>query len=177
MTTPGQAMAKGFPWIPVIVAFIIAVPFAIWAIVALSSPAVNGIDATSQRNAVNHLRREQAVNNQQYRNTTQGQQYQDNLVSGPDGIDSHLENILGPSGLAVIRASLPASSPEQDNVRAQEMNEITLMCAEAQKLNTSNPALNAGTPPLKAILAANCLAGGPVQDPPLARNPVPGNGA
>jgi cytoskeletal protein RodZ len=174
---PHQAAREGFPWIPWVIAIVVVLGTGIWLLTWLLSPAVNGVDSIAQRNEVNHLKRQQAVNNQQYQNTTQSQQYQDNLVNGPDGINASLAAITGPGGIAATRLTLAKSDPEQANLRAQEMQEITSLCEQAQKLNPSNSALAQGDPTLKAILAANCQAGGPVQNPPLALNPVPDGGA
>jgi hypothetical protein len=105
-----------------------------------------------------------------YGNTVNSQSYQSALVAE---MEQHVTNITGPGGLAAQRQSVPAGSPEQANMRASELNEITSLCSESA---TFQPQLGApGAAQMQAVVQANCLAGTPVADPPLA-NPVPVGG-
>jgi hypothetical protein len=80
-------------------------------------------------------------------------------------METDLANI---SGTAVDRSAVPANSPEQITMRASQLNQLQAFCASALQLTTTNPADAA----LQAKAAANCDAGVPIADPPLA-NPVP----
>lgn len=105
----------------------------------------------------------------QYSNTVSSMAYQESLLSE---MEQHVTNISGPDGLAATRASLPANSPEQANVRAMELNEITTLCSQAVNFIHG---VAPGSRQMETIVAANCLAGSPVAEPPLA-NPVPAGG-
>lgn len=98
----------------------------------------------------------------QFSQTVHSQQYQQALV---DQMGQHLANIRG---IAVTRSGIPADSPEQVTLRAQELGELSGFCAEAGRLTSQNPA----TPALMKIVHANCSAGAAVAVPSAA-NPVP----
>lgn len=102
-----------------------------------------------------------------YNNTVTSQSYQDALLAQ---MQQHLTNITGPGGLQAQRQSVPASSPEQANLRASELNEIGSLCSESTRFapQMEGPA----GAQLQTTIAANCAAGTPVAAPPLA-DPVP----
>lgn len=97
-----------------------------------------------------------------YGNTVQSQQYQQTLVAE---MQQHIANITGPGGLAASRASVPAGSPEQRVLRAQELNEVSALCGESANFI---PGIAPGSMQMAAVVTANCLAGTPVSSPPLA---------
>jgi len=79
------------------------------------------------------------------------------------------QNVSNIGDLAVTRAGIPASSPQQAVIRAQQLNQLILFCKESLQLVNNNP----GYASLEATAQANCAAGAPLpQDPPLAA-PVP----
>jgi hypothetical protein len=96
-----------------------------------------------------------------YSNTVGSQGYQQNLLSE---MQQNLSNITGPGGLASVRQSLPAGSPEQDVVRSQELAQLGKFCSEGAQLNFTIP----GAQALQGDYAANCDAGTVVANPPLA---------
>ena len=96
--------------------------------------------------------------------TVQSQQYQQSLVSE---MDTHLSNI---AGLATTRADVPAGSPEQQSLRAQQLGEIRELCTESVNFRPQDG--TAGAQQLSGIVAVNCAGGAPVPVPPLA-SPVP----
>lgn len=97
-----------------------------------------------------------------YSNTVSSQGYQASLLSQ---MQQHLANISGPDGLAVTRAGLPASSPEQQVIRAQELNELGALCAESTRFNARAVP---GGQDMQAVITANCTAGTVIASPPLA---------
>lgn len=101
-----------------------------------------------------------------YSNTVNSQSYQQGLLSQ---MQAHLDNISGPDGLAATRASLPAASGEQQVIRAQELNEVKGFCSESAQFD---PSAVPGGQQMEAVITANCLAGVPVAEPPLA-DPIP----
>jgi hypothetical protein len=115
---------------------------------------------------------------QDYNNTIHSKAFQDAQISQ---MTQHLANIEGAGGLAASRASLPAGSPEQQVIRAQELGELRGFCSEAANVTPDNPALGGagvpGAPTLRQLVAANCIAGSVAANPPLAMNPIPDNGA
>lgn len=104
----------------------------------------------------------QANANRGYNQMVHGQGYQ---VAQANLMQQHLKNI---GDLAVTRAGTPANSPEQQVMRAQQLNELQAFCSESLQLTAVNPATTA----LDAKAAANCDAGVPITNPPLA-DPVP----
>jgi len=104
----------------------------------------------------------QANANRGYAQTVHGSGYQ---TATTHDMETDLANI---SGTAVDRSAVPANSPEQITMRASQLNQLQAFCASALQLTTTNPADAA----LPAKAAANCDAGVPIADPPLA-NPVP----
>lgn len=101
-----------------------------------------------------------------YSNTVSSQPYQQSLLAQ---MQVHVTNISGPGGLAATRTSVPANSPEQQVLRAQELNEISSLCSESVNFV---PGIAPGSQQFESIVTANCLAGTPVSVPPLA-DPVP----
>lgn len=97
-----------------------------------------------------------------YSNTVNSQGYQQSLMSQ---MQQHLSNISGPDGLAATRASLPATSPEQQVVRSQELDELRAFCSESARFN---PAAVPGGADVESVVTSNCSAGVPVASPPLA---------
>lgn len=97
-----------------------------------------------------------------YSNTVNSQGYQQALM---DQMQRHLSNISGPDGLAATRASLPATSPEQSVIRAQELDELRAFCSESLRFNA---AAVPGGPDVQAVVQANCSAGTVIASPPLA---------
>lgn len=96
-----------------------------------------------------------------YSSTVNSQGYQQNLLAE---MQQNLTNITGPGGLAGTRASLPAGSPEQATVRAQELAQLGKFCAEGAQLNFTV----SGAQALQGDYSANCDAGTVVASPPLA---------
>jgi hypothetical protein len=100
-----------------------------------------------------------------YSVTVQSQQFQTSL-------DAEMaQNIANISPLATERQGIATSSPEQVTIRASELNQLTLFCREGLQLVNNNP----GYASLEQTYTANCAAGAPTIDPPLA-NPVPPTG-
>jgi hypothetical protein len=97
-----------------------------------------------------------------YSNTVNSQGYQQNLLAE---MQQNLGNISGPGGLASTRQSLPASSPEQEVVRSQELAQLAKFCSEGAQLNfTAVP----GGADIQTIYGQNCEAGTVIASPPLA---------
>ncbi len=151
--TPARAYRALFTWAPV-AAVTGSVIVVVSAIILLVGWQVGG---WFQQHAIQR----------NYGNTVQSQPYQDTLLAQ---MQAHLENISGPGGLADVRAGIPAGSPEQQVLRAQELNELDGLCAESARFvpRMEGPAGQQ----LQAIITANCLAGVPVASPPLASTPV-----
>ncbi len=150
--TPARAYREGFRWAPVIT-ILGCLAVAVTAVIFLVGWQVGGWfqKAGIARN---------------YSNTVQSQPYQQSLLSE---MQHHLENVTGPGGLAATRTGLAANSPEQQVIRAQELDEISQLCAESVNFV---PGIAPGSQQFATVITANCLAGTPVSAPPLA-NPVP----
>lgn len=167
--TPTQAIRKTWGWVPfglnaVAASLIIGLAFAggVTGIVYLLIPATTAVQVSSAKHQT-------AVNNAQFSATVASMSYQQPLVAE---MQTHLTNITGPGGLASTRQSLAAGNPEQANVRAQELNEVTLLCSESVNLD---PGVAPGSVQMEQVVSANCYAGTPVAEPPLA-DPVPPGG-
>lgn len=146
--TPAGAMVAGFRWLPVVLVFgVVAV-----LLVTGLSLFVFHVGGVFQKAGIQRT----------YTNTVNSQAYQQSLLAE---MSQHVTNISGPGGLAATRASLPASSPEQQVLRAQELNELTQLCAESVNFN---PAIAPGAQQMETVVTANCLAGSPVASPQLA---------
>lgn len=167
--TPAEATRKTWGWVPfglnaTAAVLIIALAFAagVTGIVYVLIPATTAVQVSSAKHQAQ-------VNSAQYSATVASMAYQQPLV---DRMQQHLTNISGPGGLASTRQSLPADSPEQAVVRAQELNEIASFCTESANLD---PGVAPGSVQLEQVVTANCYAGTPVSAPPLA-DPVPAGG-
>lgn len=167
--TPTEATRRTWGWVPfglnaVAASAIIigAACFAIAGIVYALIPASTAIQ-------VKQAQQQGTVNSAQYSATVRAMSYQVPLLAE---MEQHVTNITGPGGLASTRSSLPASSPEQLTVRAQELNEITSLCSEGINLD---PGVAPGSVQMEAVYNANCIAGTPIAAPQLA-NPVPAGG-
>jgi hypothetical protein len=172
---PHQAAAQGFKWWPwVVLTIILAVGTFVALYVTVLAPAGNVIDAANQHNQVRHLHRQQAVQNAQNQVTYGSIGFQDGQISE---MHQNISNITGPAGLALTRAGLSASDPEQQTLQASEDDQVNSLCAEGAKVAPNNPSFTSGSPSLKDLYAANCTAGTAVANPPLAQNPIPHGGA
>jgi hypothetical protein len=150
--TPARAVREGFrwAWAAVILSLLLV---AVFLPVSLFVWHIGGVfqQKSIQRN---------------FSNTVHSQAYQASLLAQ---MQQNLENITGPGGLAATRAGLPASSPEQQVLRAQELNELQQLCAESARFD---PQSVPGGQQVQAVVSANCAAGVPLAAPPLA-GPVP----
>lgn len=177
MSTPEQreAMRQGPSWI-VVSAVITAIAIVVFVVlyVTVIAQAGNVIDAANQHNQLRHEQRQGKIINQQDKNIYGSIGYQDAQIAS---MHQNLSNITGPAGLALTRAGLSASDPEQQTLAASEDDQVNSLCAEGAKVAPSNPQFTAGSPSLKDIYAANCTAGVAVATPPLAQNPIPHGGA
>lgn len=146
--TPARAIRETWRWWPAALTAGIAV-IALFTVLSLLVWHIGGVfqQKTIQRN---------------YTNTVNSQQYQ---VSLETQMLTHVGNITGPGGLADARRATPAASPEQQVLRAQELNELTQFCAEG--INFLPQDVPAGQQ-LEGIYQANCLAGTVTANPPLA---------
>ncbi len=172
---PHQAAREGFPWLPWVVIAIVVIVGGFTALyVLVLAPAGNVIDAANQRNQLHHEQRQGKIINQQDKNIYGSLGYQDAQIAA---MEHNMGNITGPEGLAITRAGLPANDPEQQTLAAAEDDQVRSLCAEGAKVSPSNPQFTSGSPSLKAVYAANCTAGTPVANPPLARNPIRDGGA
>lgn len=153
--TPARVYREGFRWAPV-ATVMGALAIGVITVLSLFVWHIDGVfqQKTIQRN---------------YANTVSSQSYQTSLLSE---MEQHITNITGPGGLESARASVPAGSPEQANLRASELNEIATLCTESASFQ---PGVAPGSQQMETIVTANCEAGSPVADPPLA-NPVPAGG-
>jgi len=155
--TPGRVMRETGRWTPPAVLVLFTAVAIITAAVLLPGYYIGGW--FQQHNIARN-----------YSNTVASMSYQVALLAQ---MEQHVTNITGPDGLAGQRQSVPAASGEQASLRAAELNEITSLCTESASFD---PQVNApGTAQMQAVVQANCLAGTPVADPPLA-NPVPAGG-
>jgi hypothetical protein len=150
--TPAQVIRETWRWFPAALTAGIAL-IALFTILSLFVWHVGGVfQAKSiQRN---------------YANTVGSQSYQASLLAE---MEQHAANITGPGGVAAVRAGVPAGSPEQVILRAQELRELSLLCSESV---TFQPGTAPGSQQFESIVTANCLAGAPVSAPPLA-DPIP----
>ncbi len=98
-----------------------------------------------------------------YNGIVHSQQYHDSHVAL---MQQHISNI---SGLATDRATVAATSYEQVVLRAQQMNEIQSLCQESTAFFPNGTPADAQ---LEVVIQANCIAGAPTPQPPLA-DPVP----
>lgn len=167
--TPAQAIRKTWGWVPfglnataAVLIISLAAAGGIIGIIYLLIPATTAVQVSSAKHQV-------AVNNAQFSATVASMSYQQPLVAQ---MQQHLTNITGPAGLASTRQSLPADSPEQVNIRASELNEVTSLCSESVNLD---PGVAPGSIQMEQVVTANCYAGTPVSAPPLA-DPVPAGG-
>lgn len=150
--TPARAYREGFRWAPV------ATVLGVLAVVVTAVIFLVGWQVAGWFQAHSIQRT--------YSNTVNSQSYQASLLAE---MEQHVTNVTGPGGLAASRASVPADSPEQAVIRAQELSEVTSLCSESA---TFEPGVAPGSQQFNAIVTANCLAGTPVSAPPLA-DPVP----
>jgi hypothetical protein len=153
--TPARATARTWGWVPfglnaVAASLIIAGALAagISLIVYALIPAGTAI--------------QKETNQQHYSATVSGMPYQESLLSQ---MEQHLNNISGAGGLASTRGSLPADSPEQENILAQELSELRSFCGEGVNLI---PGVAPGSSGVYATYKQNCANGAVSQDPPLA---------
>jgi hypothetical protein len=139
------------------------------------APAGNTIDAANQANQLKHDQRQAKIIDQENKNVYGSLAYQ---TSAFQAAAQNLSNITGPAGLAATRASLPANSGEQAVLQDSEDQQVRDFCSWLSKVNPDYPSMTAPPSPTMAqVYAANCTAGGPVANPPLAMNPVPDGGA
>lgn len=167
--TPTQATRKLWGWVPfglnataAVLIITLAAAGGITGIIYALIPATTAVQVSSAEH-------QKQVNNAQFSATVASMSYQEPLVQD---MQRHITNITGPGGLASTRQSLPAASPEQVTVRASELNEISLFCSESVNLD---PGVAPGSVQLQQVVTANCYAGTPVAQPPLA-DPVPAGG-
>lgn len=152
--TPARAYREGFRWAPVVLVLgVLAI-----AVITVLCLFAWHVDGAFQKASIQR----------QYTNTVDSQAYQQSLLAE---MEQHVTNITGPGGLAASRASIPAASPEQAVIAAQELQEITALCSQAVNFE---PGAAPGSQQFEAIVTANCLAGTPVASPPLAMNPIGG---
>jgi hypothetical protein len=146
--TPAEVIRETWRWFPAALCAGIAV-IILFAVLGVFVWHIGGVfqAKTIQRN---------------YSNTVNSQGYQSNLLSE---MQRNLANITGPGGLSSTRASLPASSPEQEVVRSQELAQIGKFCSEGAQLNFG---AIPGGPDMQVIYNANCQAGTVIANPPLA---------
>jgi hypothetical protein len=147
--TPAGVIRKTWRWWPAALTVGLAL-IALFACLGLFVWHVGGVfqQKTIQRN---------------YSNTVNSQGYQQNLLSE---MQQNLANITGPGGLASTRQALPASSPEQENVRSQELAQLGKFCSEGAQLNFG--AVPGGAD-MQTIYGQNCVAGTVIASPPLVR--------
>jgi len=155
--TPGRAMRETGRWTPAVALALFAAVVVVTAAVLLPGYFIGG---WFQRHAI-------ARN---YGNTVTSMSYQAALLAQ---MQQHIASITGPGGLQAQRRAVPAGSPEQVNLRASELNEITSLCAESANFMPQSGA--PGAAQMQAIVGGNCLAGAPVATPPLA-DPIPPGG-
>ena len=167
--TPTRAIRKTWGWVPfglnataAVLIITLAAALGITGIVYALIPATTAVQVSSAQH-------QKDVNNAQFSATVASMSYQQPLVAE---MQQHISNITGPGGLASTRQSLPAGSPEQVTVRASELNEVNLFCSESVNLD---PGVAPGSVQLEQVVTANCYAGTPVAQPPLA-DPVPAGG-
>ena len=167
--TPAQAIRKTWGWVPFglnAVAATLIIFFAVSAgvigIVYALIPATTAVQVSSAKHQAE-------VNNAQFSATVASMSYQQPLVTE---MQQHIANITGPGGLASTRQSLAAGNPEQATIRASELNEVSMFCSESVNLD---PGVAPGSVQLEQVVSANCYAGTPVAQPPLA-DPVPAGG-
>jgi hypothetical protein len=146
--TPAGVIRETWRWFPAA----LTVGFAVVALFTCLSLFVWHVGGVFQAKAIQR----------NYSNTVNSQGYQQNLLSE---MQQNLANISGPGGLASTRQSLPAGSPEQEVVRAQELAQLARFCSEGAQLNfTAVP----GGADMQTTYGQNCVAGTVVASPPLA---------
>jgi hypothetical protein len=172
---PWEAQRQGWPWVPVIVMVLIVVVLGFFGLAYFTQSLGFTL---GNREVAHQLHVGKVLASGNYQITQQSKAYQDSQIAD---MNQNLSNIEGPGGLAITRAGLAASDGEQATLKADELYQVRQFCAEAQNIVPGNTALSGadvpGVPTLKQLIAANCLAGNPVANPPLAMNPVPGGGA
>jgi hypothetical protein len=93
-----------------------------------------------------------------YNNTVDSQAYQTSLANE---LGQHLTNI---SSIQSTRISLPASSPLQSTLRAQQLSELREFCGEAVNYDPQGPEASSS---LTTTIAQNCTANVVAVNPPL----------
>lgn len=146
--TPAEVIRETWRWWPAALTVGLAL-IALFTVLSLFIWHIGGVfqAKTIQRN---------------YSNTVSSQPYQQTLVGE---MQQHLANISGPGGIAATRASIPAKSPEQENLRAQELAELSAFCSEGTNLQ---PGSAPGSQDLETVYRSNCIAGTVLAAAPLA---------
>lgn len=133
--TPARVISEGSRWLPVVL-WAIAIVTAFVLVICAVGFFVGGWfrSAAISRN---------------YGQDVNAKGYQ---VALRDQMVRHWGNV---TDLAVTAGTVPADSPEQVNIRAQQLAEIGDICAEATQLNGAVPL----SPDVAKVVTQNCTAG------------------